>query len=157
MLREMADAIATLASDRTVVLVLEDLHWGNLATIEWLAYLARRREPARLLVLATSRSRDDARSSQTLRGVSRELRAQRLCLEVELGLLPESDVARWLATRLGVDPPPELSHALHVTTGGNPLFLNSIVDELARRRVLVEEGVSMDLRKGGNLDVRSWS
>ena len=38
-----------------LILVLEDLHWSDTATLEWLAYIARRRDPARLLVLGTYR------------------------------------------------------------------------------------------------------
>jgi len=34
---------------------LEDLHWGDAATLELLAYVARRSQPARLLVLGTYR------------------------------------------------------------------------------------------------------
>ena len=56
MLREFAEALEVLTTDRTLVLVLEDLQWSDRATVEALAYLAQRREPARLLVLGTYRS-----------------------------------------------------------------------------------------------------
>src|SRR5262249_21367942 len=55
MLRELAEAVEVLTVTRPCVLVLEDLHWSDTATIEWLAYVARRRGPARLLVLGTYR------------------------------------------------------------------------------------------------------
>ena len=41
-----------------LVLVLEDLHWSDYSTLNVLAMLARRREPARLLVLGTYRPED---------------------------------------------------------------------------------------------------
>jgi hypothetical protein len=50
MLREMRDALEALTADRTVVLVLEDLHWSDHATLDLLAWLARGREPARVFV-----------------------------------------------------------------------------------------------------------
>jgi predicted ATPase len=55
MLRELAEAMEALTAVRPCVLVLEDLHWSDTATIEWLAYVGRRRGPARLLVLGTYR------------------------------------------------------------------------------------------------------
>src|SRR5207244_7899874 len=55
MLRELAEAMEALTAVRPCILVLEDLHWSDTATIEWLAYMARRRGPARLLVLGTYR------------------------------------------------------------------------------------------------------
>jgi ActR/RegA family two-component response regulator len=55
MLRELAEALEVLTADRPLVLVLEDLHWSDRATLEWLAYVGRRRDPARLLILGTYR------------------------------------------------------------------------------------------------------
>jgi hypothetical protein len=55
MLRELAEAVEALTTVRPVVLVLEDLHWSDAATVDWLVYIARRREAARLLVLGTYR------------------------------------------------------------------------------------------------------
>ena len=55
MLRELAEALDVLTADAPLVLVLEDLQWSDPSTVEALAYLAQRREPARLLVLGTYR------------------------------------------------------------------------------------------------------
>ena len=55
MLREMAEAAELFSTRRALVLVLEDLHWSDRATLEWLAYVVRRRDPARLLLLGTYR------------------------------------------------------------------------------------------------------
>lgn len=55
MIRELAEALAVLTAETPLVLVLEDLHWSDSATVACLAYLAQRREPARLLVLGTYR------------------------------------------------------------------------------------------------------
>ena len=46
MLRELAEAVEALTTTRPLVLVLEDLHWSDDATLDWLVYMARRREPA---------------------------------------------------------------------------------------------------------------
>ncbi len=53
MLRELAEAAETMALERPLVLVLEDLHWSDHATLDWLAFVARRRRPARLFVVGT--------------------------------------------------------------------------------------------------------
>ncbi len=52
---------------RPLVLLLEDLHWSDSATIDLLAMLARRREAARLLVLGTYRPADVAAAAHPLR------------------------------------------------------------------------------------------
>jgi predicted ATPase len=51
MLRELAEAVEMFTAERPLILVLEDLHWSDVSTCDWLAYVARRRDPARLLVL----------------------------------------------------------------------------------------------------------
>lgn len=53
MLRELREAIEVLTRDTPLVLVLEDLHWSDAATLDLISWLARRREPARLLLLGT--------------------------------------------------------------------------------------------------------
>ena len=55
MLRELTEALEAFTRERPLVLVLEDLHWSDRATLEWLAYVARRPDPARLLMLGTYR------------------------------------------------------------------------------------------------------
>jgi DNA-binding winged helix-turn-helix (wHTH) protein len=60
MMREMAEAAEALAEEQPMIVVLEDLHWGDAATVELLSFLARRRAPARLLVLGTYRPTDAA-------------------------------------------------------------------------------------------------
>ena len=55
MLREMAEAVEAITTEMPLVLILEDLQWSDYSTVALLAALARRREAARLLVIATYR------------------------------------------------------------------------------------------------------
>src|SRR5262245_5762545 len=64
MLRELADALEVLTARDALILVLEDLHWCDTATLELLAYISRRRGPARLLVLGAYRPRSEEHTSE---------------------------------------------------------------------------------------------
>jgi predicted ATPase len=55
MLREGAEGLEALSAERLLVLVLEDLHWSDPATLALLALLAQRRGPPHLLLLGTYR------------------------------------------------------------------------------------------------------
>lgn len=55
MLREMTEALEALTAESPLVLVLEDLHWADGATLDLVACIARRPEAARLLVITTYR------------------------------------------------------------------------------------------------------
>jgi predicted ATPase len=53
MVRELCESLELIAQKIAVVLILEDLHWVDRSTLDILSMLARRRDPAKLLVLGT--------------------------------------------------------------------------------------------------------
>lgn len=138
MLREVSEALEALGAEIPFVLVLEDLHWADAATIELLAMLARRPEPARLLIVGTHRPADAAAAGHPLDAVARELHTHGQCDEVPLALLGHAAVAEYLAQRFPrATFPPAFAQRLHENTGGNALFLvNVIGDLLAQGRIV---------------------
>jgi DNA-binding winged helix-turn-helix (wHTH) protein/tetratricopeptide (TPR) repeat protein len=139
MLRELAEAVETLTTERPLLLVLEDLHWSDASTLAWLAYVARRREVARLLVLGTYRPVQAIVAEHPLRTLTQELRGHGQCEELLLDYLSEAAVAAYLAERCpGPELPGGLAPMLHQRTDGNPLFLVTLVDTLVRQGVLAE-------------------
>src|SRR5207249_835959 len=76
MLREFGDAVGALAASGPVLLLLlEDLHWSDPASIDLLRHLGSRVAGQRLLVVATLRPEDVEHSQHTLRNCMRELHA----------------------------------------------------------------------------------
>jgi predicted ATPase len=141
MLRELGDAVQLLSEGWPLVLVCEDLHQSDRSTTELLAYLARRREPARLLIVGTYRSPEVFSESHPLRPVVRDLRAERQCGFLPLELLSRSAVAAYLAERLAPGRPAEaLTADVHQHTDGNALFMATVVDYLIDRGFLAETG-----------------
>jgi DNA-binding winged helix-turn-helix (wHTH) protein/predicted ATPase len=139
MLRELAEAVETLTAERPLLLVLEDLHWSDVSTLDWLAYVARRRQMAALLVVGTYRPAETEGGAHPLRGVMQELQLHGHGLELPLPFLPETGVATYLAQRFGTtDLPAALARMLHQRTAGNPLFLAAVVDALVHQGWLQE-------------------
>lgn len=139
MLRELAETLEVLTVARPLVLVLEDLHWSDTATLDLVAWLARRREPARLLVLGTYRPVEVIAHRHPLQAVKQDLSLHGQCAELRLESLPEAAVAAYLAGRFpGQAVPPGLTRALHRRTDGQPLFLVAVVDEMRRQGWVVE-------------------
>ena len=133
MLRELTEAIEAFTAVEPLIFVLEDLQWSDSATLDWLAYVARRRDPARLLVLGTYRPLEAVLHDAPLRRVLGELRHQPQTSELVLDYLSRDDVATLLRQRCGaLLNIEELADVLHRRTGGHPLFLAGIVDELVR-------------------------
>jgi tetratricopeptide (TPR) repeat protein len=131
MLRELTEALEAFTRDVPLVLVLEDLHWSDSATLEWLGYAARRRDVARLLVLGTYRPVEALLHKTPLRAVLAELRHQAQVGEIVLDYLPRSATDAFLRQRCDAATNLEcLGDVLHQRTGGHPLFLAAIVDHL---------------------------
>jgi predicted ATPase len=134
MLRELSDALDALGADLPLVLVVEDLHWSDSATVDLLAMLARRREAARVLILGTYRPADLAVSGHPLKPVKQELQLHGHCEELALDFLSEAAVERYLGERFpGAPFAPQLARLLHRTTSGNPLFLVNVVGDVVAR------------------------
>ncbi|HLK10843.1 MAG TPA: AAA family ATPase [Candidatus Binatia bacterium] len=139
MLREIADALEVFTRDQPLVLVLEDLQWSDPSTVDLLACLARRRGPARLMVIGSLRPADVIVHDHPLRAVRRELRAIGCCEEVALELLSMADVAAYLGARFAAGFPGEmrrLASWVHARTDGNALFMVNVVNDLVTRGVL---------------------
>ena len=134
MMRELVDALEILTERHPLLLVLEDLHWCDTATLEWLAYAARRRDPARLLVLGAYRPVEALLHHQALRNLVIELRQKPQCAELVLDYLDGAAVGEYVRKRCSTGPELEnLTEVLRRRTGGHPLFLTAIVDELLRQ------------------------
>jgi predicted ATPase/DNA-binding winged helix-turn-helix (wHTH) protein len=147
MLRELAEAVETLTLERPLLLVVEDLHWSDLATLDWLAFVARRRAAARLLVLGTYRPADAVMRAHPVHTVAQELQRQERCTELVLHYLSEVGVVAYLAQRFETLEFPEgLAWVLHRHTNGNPFFLVTVVQELMRQGVLAQQGTGWTLR-----------
>ena len=147
MLRELAEAIETLTAEHPLVLVLEDLHWSDSATLDWLAFVAHRRTAARLLVVGTYRPADAVMRGHPVHTVIHELQRHGQGTELPLGSLSEAGVATYLAQRFGEAAlPAELARVLHHRTNGNPFFLVTVVEELVRQGILVPQATGWTLR-----------
>jgi DNA-binding winged helix-turn-helix (wHTH) protein/tetratricopeptide (TPR) repeat protein len=137
MVRELCEALEVFTHAVPLVLVLEDLHWVDHSTLDVISAIARRREPAKLLVIATFRPADVILSESPLKALKQDLLLHRLSHEVELERLCESDVADYLSAEFTPgDVPRRLATVIHRHSDGNPLFMTAMLDDLVQQGVL---------------------
>ncbi len=149
MLRELAEALEVLARDRPLVIILEDLHWSDFATLDLITVLARRREPMRLLLIGTYRPVEVILQSHPLREVKQDLALRSQCCELALELLDDASVGRYLSERFsGSQLPRHLVRLICRRTDGNPLFLVNLTEALVTRGFLCEAGGQWRLEVG---------
>jgi len=143
-----------LTVETPLVLVLEDVHWSDYATLDLVAWLARRQEPARLLLLGTYRPVEVMTRGHPLRDVQQTLQMHGHCAELPLAFLSEAAVAEYLTRRLpGYQEPTVLARIIHQYTDGNPLFMVYVVEELLTQGHVVEQQGGWVLRTTPDADV----
>ena len=114
-----------------------------------MAYLARRRDPARLLLIGTYRPVDVILGDHPLRRLKPELQAHGLCHELPLEYLDHGAIAEYLDARFARHrfPRSRLARLIHSRTEGNPLFMVNLLEYLVDEAVIVESDGSWTLQK----------
>ena len=148
MLRELAEAVETMAADIPLILWLEDLHWSDPPTVDWLGYLARRPGPARVLVLASCRPLEASMPEHRVEVAKDDLKLRGHAREIALARLDATGVGEYLARRFPAGRAFDaLAGMIHARTGGNPLFVVNVADDLVRRAVLVERSGRWEVKE----------
>src|SRR6266481_3245394 len=135
------EAIEAMTAQGPLIMVLEDLHWVDNSTLDVISVLARRRVPAKLLLIATYRPADVLLFQGQLKTLKQDLLVHHLCHEITVERLEEADVAEYLAVAFAdSDFPSGLAELIHHNSGGNALFMTGIVRDIAERGSIVQEG-----------------
>ncbi len=108
-----------LGRSAPTVLVIEDLHWADEATLDVVRLLGRRVESAPALVIVSYR--DELDRAHPLRVLTGELTTSGSVRRMNVDALSPEAVAR-LAEPKGID-----ADELYRTTGGNPFFVTEVL------------------------------
>jgi DNA-binding CsgD family transcriptional regulator len=117
--------LSLLSGSTTDVVVIEDVHWADEATLDLLRFTGRRVESTRALVLVTFRD-DEVGPGHPLRTVLGDLATSPAIRRMSLPRLSAEGVAQ-LAEGSSVDP-----QHLFMQTGGNPFFVTEVLASGAR-------------------------
>ena len=147
MVREICEALESITSQHPLVLILEDLHWVDPSTLDFISALARRRGPAKLLLLGTYRPADVIISQSPLKALKQDLVIHNLSHEISLERLEEPDVAEYLAIKFdGGDFPPGFPRLIYRHSGGNALFMVTILQEMLKKGQIAQAGGKFTLQ-----------
>jgi predicted ATPase/class 3 adenylate cyclase len=133
------DFIQRASRLRPLLLVLEDLHWADDATLALLRHLTETVRGMPVLILGTYRD-VEVSVRHPLADLLHDIGRRRLCRQIAVGRLPQEDVAAMVGAITGQDPPRRVVAAIHDETEGNPFFIEEVV------RYLADEGRLVDAR-----------
>ncbi|KOU53769.1 transcriptional regulator [Streptomyces sp. WM6378] len=137
----VCEVLLTLAAQRPLVLLLEDLHWADTASLELLRLLAIRRQGNPLSIVLTARDfevESDAAMRRTLAETLRGPRTETL----RLGGLSRTAVAALVRAQAGPGVSTEVVDALHQRSRGNPYFVMQLLSLLGDVRQLHDQGAA---------------
>ncbi len=125
----LAETLSRVAGERPMLLIVEDIHWCDDNSLEFLLAWARRVTNLPALLLLTLRSEE---SPPNLSHFLATMLRLRLAIEVELERLNATDVETMLRAMLGQGEPiqAEFSRRLYGLSEGNPFFTEEIVNAL---------------------------
>jgi predicted ATPase len=146
MLREIGEALDTFCAEKALLLVIEDLHWADPSTVDFISTLARRRGSGKLMLIGTYRPVDITLALHPLQLVKQDLLVHQLCGEIALVPLTETQIAEYLAMRAtGAAVQEGVAALIFQYSEGNPLFMVAAVDNLRNRGLIAVENGTWQL------------
>ncbi len=144
-LSAMANLFVAEAILQPAVIELEDTHWYDDMSREFLAQFIRRAQGYPLFFMATSRYEDDGSKAYILRpNVLQEIQVP-FC-EIDLNFLQPEDLRAFAEARLGSALHPDLMELLQRMTQGNPFYLEQMADYFQEADMLKSTGGLVQLK-----------
>lgn len=148
--------LSALSAHKTLLLILEDVHWTDPASLDLLRFLGRHLSGQRILVVATYRHDELERGNplyQLMPALVRESTTQRLSLHG----LGQTAIQEYVAAhyRLAEHDESRLVNYLQRLTGGNPFLLEELLHTLEEDRILISTDDGWSLSALDNVHVPS--
>jgi predicted ATPase len=130
----IAALLHTAAADLPLVILLDDLQWADVPSLQLLRHLLRVAPPAPILLIGTYRDTDLDHSplAETLV----DLRRDDLFIRVLLHGLSQEELDEFVATRLAHSPRSDFVNALFVETDGNPFLAGEVLADLVETNAI---------------------
>ncbi|WP_423129782.1 AAA family ATPase [Gaoshiqia sp. Z1-71] len=132
-------ALATLTKQELVVWVIEDLQWADTASLDMITGLIPSGQEFNLAILATYRNEQIGRD-HPLRRIRTKLRRNRWFSEIGLQPFTEQEINDFIERFYHHRPSPEFARTLHYQTGGLPLLISEIMQNLREKHLLFTGG-----------------
>jgi DNA-binding CsgD family transcriptional regulator/tetratricopeptide (TPR) repeat protein len=123
------DTLALLvdrAAAAPVLLVLEDLHWADISTLDLVVFLSHNLDDRPVLLLATYRA-DEPSSTERMRRLEDGVRRSGSALVLELGPLERDEIAALLTAHAEASLPAAVADTIATRSEGNPFFAEELL------------------------------
>lgn len=134
----ICDFFARLSADQPILLILEDLHWADDATLALLSYLTSRLSSLPIALIATYRDAEADIGPALAMALERLIRLPNAS-RVNLKGLPRDQVRQMMKELINKEPPAEVVSVIYSETQGNPFFVEELLRHLREENRLYDE------------------
>ncbi len=127
------------ATRQPLVIVLDDLHWGDAPSLILLEFIISEIRQSRIMIVGTFRDVDHGQEHPMPSRLGALVR-HRHCCSLPLARFSEQESAQFLGDYAGSSPSSAWATALHEKSDGNPLFISELAALLVSTRRLEEPG-----------------
>jgi tetratricopeptide (TPR) repeat protein len=135
--------LGAVAQDMPVVVLLDDLHWADGASLKLLLHLARHTRSDRILLLGTYQDIElglPGTPGALLARALVDLNRERLVERVSVHRLDQQGTADLIVSTMGdMEVSPEFAALIHRGTDGNPFFIQEVLRALVERGEIYQE------------------
>ncbi len=145
---KIANVLAQYASQRPLILVIDDLHWADKSSLLLLSHICRKLSQQAILVIGTYRDIEITRKHplfESLGDISRQANLRRIALKG----LSEKEVTGFIENTVSTTLSPEILRSLYEKTEGNPLFVSEVARILQQEKTNLAHGqVAVEIPEG---------
>ena len=149
----VAELLDAAAQRRRIVLILEDVHWADTATLDCLTFLTRARRDSGLTVVMTCRGDEAPLGPHVVEWLA-HVRGRGGVAEMRLGPLSRDEVAEQIAALAGSPASTLVVDELYARAEGNPFFTEQLVAAASTESGL-RAGITLPARLAELLVARS--
>jgi len=118
--------LSAIALPQGLLLILDDLHWADTATLDLLCHVVRHQPSARLLVLGAYREGEVTHRLAFERALAELTRLRRLTT-ITIGPLASAELSAFAADYLGAPVDSAVNHLLSAQSEGNPFYAEELL------------------------------
>jgi DNA-binding NarL/FixJ family response regulator/tetratricopeptide (TPR) repeat protein len=123
----LAARFASISARNALIVVVEDLHWADAATLDFLAYLGARLHRMRVMTIASMRA-DELHSDHPATSATARIARYARAGVIELGPLRGSELRQFIDEALsGIALPDDLRRAIAKAGDGNPFYTEELL------------------------------
>ena len=142
----ITSAFFNIAGKETTAIFIDDIHWADNATMDFLTHISDHLSSKKLIIVCTYRS-DEITRDHRVKKFKSDLRRRRKLNEVVIEPLTLENTHSLIAKLIEAEPAKNLTEKIFEITQGFPLFIEELIDSFILNDLLDKNGEDVSLKK----------